>query len=291
MKSKTIALVAVISAGVLGSAVAGVAKKGLGEIPPYSYTFLRFVVASLCVMPFLFTKQGKEVLQIRKLTPVSLFATANVVLFILGVNLTTANVGSVIYAAVPLLTALIIFLFFRTRLSLGKELGIVFGFIGVLIITFLPLFEKGNPFAGSLFGNLLLTMAVILWSFYLVFSKKLQQRYSPMIITSHFIFLSTLIMFPFFAWESFANPGWWNHVTGWGIFSVFYMGAMITVLNYLLNQYAIKHGGAVLASMMFYIMPVLGFIVNFFLLGELLTVGFIIGSLIAFFGTYLVVRK
>ena len=59
----------------------------------------------------------------------------------------------------------------------------------------------------------------------------------------------------------------------------------------MLNQYAIKHGGSVLASTMFYVMPVFSFVINFWLLGELLTPGFIFGSLLALVGTYLVVRK
>lgn len=291
MSSHRLALIAVFVAALLGSATAGIAKKGLAEIPPYSYTFLRFAVASLCVLPFLFNHRGKQLLHFRALTPISLFATANITFFILGVSYTTANIGSVIYAAVPLLTALIIFLFFKKRLSLNKEIGIGIGFVGVLIITLLPLFEKGNPFAGNLFGNFLLTLAIIFWSFYLVFSKKLQETYSPFIITSYLIFLSTIVLLPFFVWEFFTQSGWWLHVTGWGIFSVFYVAVIVTVLNYTLNQYAIKHGGAVMASTMFYISPVFSFVINFFLLGELLTQGFIFGSLLALLGTYLVVRK
>lgn len=291
MNSNKLALIAVFVAAILGSATAGIAKKGLEEIPPYSYTFLRFAVASLFVLPFLLNNRGKQLLHVRALTPISLFATANVTFFIIGVNYTTANIGSVIYAAVPLLTALIIFIFFKKRLSLSKEVGIGIGFGGVLVITLLPLFEKGNPFAGDLLGNFFLTLAIIMWSFYLVFSKKLQERYSPFLITSYFILLSTIVLLPFFLWELFTQPGWWGQVTGWGIFSVFYVAVIITVLNYTLNQYAIKHGGAVLASTMFYISPVFSFVINFFLLGELLTPGFIFGSLLALLGTYLVVRK
>ncbi|HSA83882.1 MAG TPA: DMT family transporter, partial [Patescibacteria group bacterium] len=142
-----------------------------------------------------------------------------------------------------------------------------------------------------LLGNFFLTLAVILWSFYLVYSKKLQETFSPFIITCHFIFLSTIVMFPFFLWELQTQSGWWVHVTWWGIFSVSYLAIVITIFNYMLSQYTIKHGGAVMASMMFYIMPVFSFIINFFLLGEFLTPGFIFGSLLALLGTYLVVRR
>lgn len=291
MSDSKIAIIAVIVAGILGSAVAGIAKKGLIEIPPYSYTFLRFFVASLCILPFFVHQKGHKSAKMRELIPTSLFATVNVLFFIIGVSLTTANVGSVIYAAVPLLIAIILYFLFKERLSKRKELGIVVGFVGVLFITLLPLFEKGNPFAGNLLGNIFLTIAIIAWSFYMVFSRKLQEKYSPFLITCSFIFISTIATIPFFLWDIYTKFGWWDHVGFWGIFSILYMAVIITVINYMLNQYAIKHGGAVLASTMFYVVPVFSFGINFLLLGELMTPGFIFGSLLALLGTYLVVRK
>jgi drug/metabolite transporter (DMT)-like permease len=87
------------------------------------------------------------------------------------------------------------------------------------------------------------------------------------------------------------HQGWWESITIWGVISLFYMGAVITVFGYILHQYAIKHGGPVIASTMFYILPIFGFVINFLLLGELLTPGFIFGCSLAILGTYLVVRK
>lgn len=291
MNSRKIALIAMIVSGILGSATAGVAKKGLIEIPPYSFTFFRFFVAALCVLPFFLKTKGHKSSNLRELIPVSFFATINVLFFILGVHLTTANVGSLIYAAVPMLIAVIQYILYKNRLSSQKELGLGIGFIGVLLITLLPLIEKGNVFSGNIWGNLLLTIAILSWSFYMVFSKKLHEKYSPFLITCNFIFVSTVILFPFFLSDIVTQFGWWQQVDGWGIFSIFYVAVIVTVINYILNQYAIRHGGTILAATMFYISPIFGFIVNFFLLGELLTPGFVVGSLLALVGTYLVVRK
>lgn len=291
MNSHTIAVVAVFVSAILGSATAGIAKKGLEEIPPYAYTFLRFFVASLVVLPFFLYIKGHKVSKMKELIPTSLLATANVVFFIVGVNLTTANVGVVIYAGVPILVAVILYVLFKKRLSKGKEVGILFGFIGVLLITFLPLLEKGNPFAGTLFGNFLLIIAIILWAFYTVFSKQLQEKYSPFLITCNFIFISTVATVPLLLWDVYTKFGWWEHVGFWGVFSIFYVAVIITIINYMLIQYSIKHGGAIIASTMFYLSPIFGFGINFLLLGELLTPWFIFGSFLALVGTYLVVRK
>jgi drug/metabolite transporter (DMT)-like permease len=291
MSDKKFAIIAIVVTAILGSAVAGITKKGLEEIPPYSFTFLRFLIATFCVLPFFLRMKGHSVSKMRDIAPISLFATINVIFFIVGVKYTTANMGSVIYVAVPLLTAVILYGFFKERLSRKKEFGLLVGFIGVLFITFLPILEKGNPFAGNLLGNILLTTAITCWSFYLVYSKKLHEKYSSFLITANFIIVSTIATFPLFLLDLQTNFGWWNEVGAWGIFSLLYVAIIITVFNYTLNQYSIKHGGAVFASMMFYVSPVFGFIANYFIVGELLTNGFIFGSIMALIGTYLVVRK
>ena len=62
------------------------------------------------------------------------------------------------------------------------------------------------------------------------------------------------------------------------------------VLVYLLNQYAIKHGGSVLASMQFYLFPVFAYLSAFLLLGEQLTLGLVVGGTLALLGVYHTLR-
>jgi len=291
MNSKTIALLAVLLVGVLNSATAGITKKGLEEIPPFSFAFFRFFIAFLCISPFFVRNNGYKPSMLKEIAPISLFATINITFFILGVYLTTANIGSVIYAVVPLLAGTILYLFFKEGLARQKVIGIVIGFLGVLVITGLPLLEKGNPFSGNLLGNLLLTIAVVSWSFYIVYSKKLHKKYSPFMIIGNFIFVTTIILVPFVIWDTMQHFGWWQNLTWWGVFSLLYVGVVITIASYMLYQYAIKHGGSVFSATSFYVTPVMAFIINYFLLGEKLTPGFIVGSLLALVGTALVMRK
>jgi len=291
MNSRTIALLAVVIVGITNSAVFALTKRGLFEIPPLSFMFLRFLTALLCLIPFAL-KGKKHIFSMNKeITPFSLIATGNITFFVLGINLTTANLGSVAFSAVPLLVGIILYVVFKEKLATKKIWGIVVGFIGVIIVTLLPLLEKNNPFSGNILGNILIMTAVVIWSFYVAFSKKMQQKYSPLVLTGHFIFLSTLAFFPFFLWELYSHFGWWHHVTIWGVSSVLYVSIIVTIFGYTLQQYAIKHGGAVLASTTFYVTPVLAFFVNFLLLGEKLSPGFIFGSILALAGTYLVVRR
>src|SRR5438046_2507553 len=103
MNSRRIAILAILGAAMFGGAYAGISKKGLTEIPPFTFTFFRLVIASVCVLPFFLRLKENKIANLKKLIPVSLLATGNVVFFIIGVSLTVANAGSLIYAAVPLL--------------------------------------------------------------------------------------------------------------------------------------------------------------------------------------------
>lgn len=291
MSSRKIAFIAVIFGAFLNGAAAALTKKGVTEIPPLSFAMLRLTIASLVILPFFLKQNGYALSNMREITPVSLFASLNIIFFVLGMKFTTGNTGVVIYAAVPLLTGMILYFFFQEKLVIKKVWGILIGFIGVLIITLLPLFEKGNPFSGNLLGNFFLICAVVSWSFYMVYSKRIQRKYSPFMVTSNFIFVTTAVLLPFFLWDLQQHFGWWQHITVWGILAIFYMALVITIFAYTLNQYAIKHGGSVFAATTFYLFPIFGFTTNFFLLREHLTIGLIIGSILALLGTSLVMRK
>lgn len=291
LTAKQKAFVSVILGTLLTAAIAAVTKKGIHEIPPLSFAFVRFCIASLCVLPFFLKRKKTFIAEIRTVAPVTLFATANIIFFVTGLKLTTANISQIIYAGVPFLTGVIAYIVLKEKLATKKVIGIVVGFIGVLLVTLMPFIEKGKAFSGNISGNLLLMCAAVAWSFYMVYSKKLQRKYSPFLISSSFILITAVLLFPFFLYDLKVNFGWWHHVTGWGIFAVVYMAIIATIVTYFLVQYSIKHGGSVFAAMLFYLVPVLGVLVDFLVLGEKLTPVFTVGGMLALFGIFLVMRN
>ena len=75
------------------------------------------------------------------------------------------------------------------------------------------------------------------------------------------------------------------------IFSTFYVGIFGGAVYYLLYQYAIKHGTPLIASMTMYLQPTATFLWAFFLLSERLTIGIVIGGLLAIGGAWMVTRE
>lgn len=287
MSDKQKAFLSIFLNSLLSGAVGAITKIGLLKIPPLSFAFLRFLLASISLMPFIFLSKRNVFKNLIALTPLSLLATANIVLFILGIKTTTATIGGMLYGGVPLLTGLMARFFASERLSAKKTLGIIVGFIGVSILVLLPVLEQGKEFSGDLKGNILIGIGVVCWSFYMVFSQKAQKKHSPFILTSIFILVTAIVLFPFFLLELRTNYGWWNNVDLAGMTSIIYVALFATIGSYLLHQYAIKHGGSVFASMIFYLTPVFTFLAAFLLLGERLTSGLLFGAVLALLGIFL----
>src|SRR3989344_1667579 len=192
MSNKQKTLISIFLLSLLGGVTSPVIKIGLIDIPPLSYAFLRFLIAGICLLPFLKRNTLKFSL---KLVPLSLLATANIAFFIVGLKLTTANVSQLLYAGSPLLTALFLLLIFKQTLAKTKIVGIILGFLGISFIALLPIFEKDTPFSGNILGNLLISVGVICWSFYIIFSKKALKTFSPFVITFTFIWVTAIALF------------------------------------------------------------------------------------------------
>lgn len=291
MSNRQKAFLAIFLGTILGGASTPFQKIGLREFPPLSFAFIRFLMATIIILPFFLKIKKHKLKEFKDLIPVSLFATTNIILFILGIKATTATIGQLLYAGTPLLTGLMVYFFMKENLSFRKILGIIIGFIGVGLVVLLPVIERGQVFAGNLSGNLIIGAAVIFWSCYMVFSKKAQIKYSPIDVTSIFIFITTIVLFPLFIYDQTVNFGWWHNLTISGIITILYVTVVTTIFTYFLNQYAIKHGGAVFASMSFYLLPISSFVLAFFLLGERLTSGLLIGGALALIGVFFVTRK
>lgn len=291
MDNRKKALIAIILFSIAGGLMAAVTKIGLRDIPSVSFAFIRFFVASLAVTPFLIREKHISFYHIKKLVPISLFATVNIMFFTLGIRFTTAISGQLLYAAVPLLTGIVIMMFFKERLSTEKIIGLIIGLIGVLFIIILPLVQTGSQFSGDIKGNMLISIAVIAWSLYMAFSKKLLKDYSPFTVTSFFILTTAVVLLPLFVIEFNTNSLWLASVSLSAILSILYVIFIGTIGGYFLNQYAIKNGGSVFASMSFYLSPLTTFLSAFLLLGEKLTLGVFIGGALALLGVYIVTKK
>lgn len=272
---------------VLGGAVPVFGKIALTEFPVFSFTFFRFLMAGLLLLPFYLKIRKPTNGDFWKIFGLSLLGMGNVILFAIGIQYTSANIAQAIYTLSPILAAVLSFFIVKERFGLKKITGIILGFFGALILVFIPLLEKGSLNDVTLSGNLIIVLAVISVTLYTVYSKPLQKKYHPIEITMFFCMVTAGISLIFSGMELRTESGWWSDVTLFGAFSLIYVGTIGTALYYLLTQYLIKHATPTIASMVLYVQPFTTIGWAYVLLSEVITQFFIIGICLALFGVWL----
>lgn len=284
MSSRTKALIAIILAALLWS-TAGLSKIIVRELDPYVAAFLRFFVASIVILPIFLRSDIKRKHILRDLVPFSLLATLNILFYYLGLSLSTANASTLTYAGAPMLTAILAHYLIGERLNMQKILGILVGFVGILFIALLPAISAGESISGSIPGNMYFVFAAVLWSFYTIGSRRAiaGKNYSPVTVTGVFLFTTTAVFFiiSLFTFRAAYIPILVRPST---ILLILHLGIIVTVVTYLLYQWAIKHSSATTASLQNYIGPVFSILVNVSVLKETITPGFAIGAALVLIG-------
>src|SRR3989344_1873463 len=292
MSSRLTTLIAIVSAALLWSTSGVVAKILLTTVNPIPLAFTRFLLASLVILPFFLYQKKRNRISFKQIltevVPIALFGVGNIAFFYFGIAKTTANAASIIYTTQPLLSVIFSRYLIKEQITSKKLQGILIGFLGVLIIVLLPLLEKGEPFAGDLWGNILIIIATLCWTFYTIGSRYLisYKKYSPLSITTVSLITSTCIFF--ILTLIFPQPQYMSTFTKpLNLVLILHLAILVTVAAYLLFQWAIKHSSATTASFNNYLQPVFGFVLNSTFLGEQMTLGFFIGSVLVLTGVFL----
>lgn len=281
-KSNYSVILLILLAAIFGATTGVLGKIVLREIPSFSFTFLRFFIAIVFLLPFslkhLPTLKKKD----WKVILLSLLAFANVILFSFGIKHTTANMSQMIYSAVPIVSAILSFYLLKEKFGFYKIIGIIIGFIGTITIILMPLISNNS--GGTIIGNSIISIAMISISLYWVLSKKLQLEYSSIKINNYFILTTTVLLIPFLVFDLFKYPYWIKNVSSISFLYMIFIAIFGTAICYLISQVLIKKTTPVMNSMILYLQPFVTFLLAYIFLSEKLTVSFIIGVTLSLLG-------
>jgi drug/metabolite transporter (DMT)-like permease len=276
-------------ASFIGAALSPIfVKLGVREIPPITFTALRFLIAAAIFLP-IFLRQKDLRLQkkdILILTSQSLFFFFNVLLFSFAIQYTTVIMSQILYACVPIFVGFLAYVILKERLSKNKIIGGGVALLGISLLLFQSLSTQETITFGSPWGNLLGLGAVISWSIYMVLSKKLTHTYSP-VTTSFFSFLtSAILLFLLVPMELFFHPLVLSNITSVGIISLLGAGIISSAIMFFLIQVGIKRTTALTASLFQYTAPFFAAVTAIPILGEQPTPFLIVGGMLILGGVF-----
>lgn len=256
---------------------------------PADIFFFRFVMAYIIMLGIshnkLFANNIKDELTLLGLGLMGgslYFLTENMAL----VHSTAANV-SMIVAVTPLLTAILISIFYKSeRLNSKQILGSIIAFFGVTLIV---LNGQLNLHLNPL-GDTLALCAAFTWAFYSLFMRRIMGRYPSAFITRKVFFYGVVTILPYFAFvsplkistEIIAKPE---------IFmNLLFLGIVASSGCFLLWNWVMKVIGAVKSSYYLYCQSPITMLAAFLVLHERITWMAIAGIAILIPGMLLAIK-
>jgi len=204
-------------------------KIALSEFSPLAFNGIRMVFASfILVLVLIISKEGLGVAKkdIWKLVVLGIIGnTVYQLLFIHGINLTTASNTSIIMAMTPASVALLSSLFKHEKIHWAGWLGIAVSFVGFYLV----IAKQPGSFVFSwenLRGDMMIFCGNLVWAVYTVFSKPLLGRISPLKWSSLTLAVGTVFYLPFcfpaFAKQDFGHISFkaWSMLAFSGLFAL-----------------------------------------------------------------------
>lgn len=252
-------------------------KITLTQVPVFSLAFIRMFSASIILVFFISKKLKIEKQDFGAMIFAALSGvTFNLAFFFVGLKYTEAINAAFLVAAVPIFTIIAAFFFLKEKLTVRLAIASLVAFLGVILII-------GKPFVNQdfsqLLGNILLLISAMFWIIHEIISKKLLKKYDGAVVAFYSMAIGAVTFLPFFLWEFFKNPSWFDNVSFSGGFGILYGIIFASLIAYIAWQKGLSKLGAGEASFFFYLDPISGAALSILLLGEKVSSNLIVGGL------------
>jgi drug/metabolite transporter (DMT)-like permease len=266
-------------------------KALVGQVPPWTLSTGRFIVAALLLIPVLSCRREWIPVVRQSFGAVILMSLCGIFAFnallYTGLQTTTTINAILVNSTTPVTTALVARWLIAEKLGGKGILGIVLSFLGVLwivgqgsIATFAAL--RWNP------GDLLVFVATLLWGVYSVTAKRMMHQLSPLLLTAMTTSIGVLFLIPVSLWELSVNP---VPVLRADLLLVFlYLGLFPSVIALLLWNRSVLIYGPSRASLVYNTMPLYGVVLSVLYLGETLKLYQLIGGSVILAGVVIGTR-
>lgn len=233
-------------------------------MPFYSVLVYRFAFACLLIF-FILLKQRRS-LRINfgegiRLVVLAILYDSSALFLFWGYNYMSSGVATTIHFMYPVLTALIMALFFREKASISTFLAIGLAIVGVVLLTL----KSETEHAISMEGLVIVLISALAYALYLIVVNQFKVRRMGSLKLTFYVFLFGT----FFLWINAEIVGEVEPITSWSTAGNLLMLALIpTVLSNITLIQAVKRIGSTLTSVMGAMEPLTAVFVGILLLNE-----------------------
>jgi drug/metabolite transporter (DMT)-like permease len=199
-----------------------------------------------------------------------------------GMTLVTPTVGAIIISTIPLIVPFGAYLFFKERLTLFNQVGLVISFAGVMMV----ILTRSDGLIAEPRGIMLMFLAVAGAVGYTLIAKKLLADYNPITITAYQSLYGLLMFTPFFLILELPvlEP---SAISTPSLLAVLYLGVVGSGICFILLNMAMRELGAARANIFANIVPVVAALVSFLMLSEPMPWLKILGIVVTIIGLFM----
>ena len=237
------------------------------NVSPFAITFWRFIIGGLMLLPFAIIKMKKQNIKMG-LKDIAIITLLGI--FFICISMITLQIGvgkakaagfnpaiiAIIFSSNAIFTILFSLAILKEKMTTNKAIALLLGICGVLLCSDL---SSGANLESVIYA----VVAALTFSLYTVLSKKFMTKFGGIIQMGFGFVLGCVALLIFMLVMGIINPGdiaykvlpyTWNfgHVL-----ILLYLGVFVTGLGYLFYFKGMEHGGALMASLAFFIKPVL----------------------------------
>lgn len=267
-----------------------VSKSAASFMTPFELSFSRWVICSLILLIFCYTKIGNHISTIRgnfsKLFVLGFLLAMGSTFLIWSVDSTTVFNASLLGASQPLITLIMAFVIGLESTSRIQYLGILLGLMGVVVLITEASSDLIANFRFNL-GDVLVLAAVLFYSLYTVCLVKWRLQLPSYIIMTTSSVSASLILFPLTIGHSgFAFIDLWFDPIA--ILIIFFMAVFPTALATSLWNRAVINIGANKASVFINLMPVFGALASILIFDDRFKLFHFYGTILVVIGVWMV---
>ena len=247
-------LIYVIITAIVFTTLEPVSKLIANEVNPFGITFWRCMIGALILMPFAFAKVKKQNIKIdRKDIGMScllgsLLICVSLVVLQFGVKIADSpSFIAIVFSSNSVLTILFAMLLLKEKMTRRKLIAVILCAAGVLVCAD---FSSGS----NLLSIACAIIAALSLSLYTVLSKKYMKKYGGVIHTALSFFFGSVILL---IGLLFAGVDVIPSLNVSNVSLLLYLGIIVTGVGYWGYNMAIEKGGAMMASLAFFIKPIL----------------------------------
>ncbi|WP_368505018.1 DMT family transporter [Alkalihalophilus sp. As8PL] len=264
--------------------------KAINELPPFTITFFRLVVAFTVLFPIGFLTAWKfrrtfweyrKPFLIMTLTGIAFFNT-----FIYGaLQFTTASNVAVLETVIPVMTVILSVFLLKEKLKRIQWVGVLLSFFGAIWVVMDGRFFQLASVAWNI-GDAIMIGAILCWAIYSIFVKRYMHIFPPYAAILVMTGISIIVLLPIVLLEWLVKgvpvfkPS--NYVIG-----LLYLGIFPSVVALLFYNRAVDLLSPSQASVFLNFLPVVTMIGAYLWLGETITIMQVIGALIVIGGVIL----